>query len=365
VTAPPPPGPPDTALDDEMINARLHVAREAVRDVPRAARDAADERVRRYWWRRIILAAALAAVLASIATAIVTVRVFGAQLAAASALQAARDAGQDAAAEELRVRALAAREQGEAANRELVDRGLEPVDVPVLGTVPDYEVLVSSIVPVLLAELSDPPEPPPPGEPDVLEPVTLAPTAEQVADALTAYLAANPIAVSPQDVADQVAAYLAANPPPEGPAGPAGPAGPEGSAGPVGERGPPPSAEDIMAAFSDAVATNPSLLCPAGGSYGSATVTAPGGGTIEVFGCFGAVQPPGGSGDGGSGDGGGGSGGGGSGDGGSSGSDDPPLVQPPADPDPTDPDPDPAPTQAPTAPPPAPPTDPDPPLLGD
>lgn len=265
---------------DEAIDAQLVAARETARSAPRravresreAGSHAADERVRRYWWPRIIIAAALAAIVASGATAYVTINVFGARLSSISSAQAARDAGQDAAADELRARAVAASQRGEAANDQLEAKGIAPVTLPKLGEASDAEVLTASIVPIVLAQLADAA---PTGVP-------LAPNAKQVADALASYLAANPVVVNPQDIADQVASYLAANPAQAGPAGPVGPAGPT------------PTSDQIMSAFRESVAADPSLLCPSGGVYGSANLITTSG-TVNAYGCFGTTttnNPP-------------------------------------------------------------------------
>lgn len=54
----------------------------------------------------------------------------------------------------------------------------------------------------------------------------------------------------------------------------------------------PPTAEQITRAFTAALASNPQLLCPNGGLYGSRQLALVGGGTITSYGCYGAVTAP-------------------------------------------------------------------------
>lgn len=296
------------ATQDQRLHDQLGAVKQVMNNVPRQAvregREAADERVRRYWWPRIVLAAALAAIIAATATAYVTISVLGHRFGQAVEQQSVRDAAQDAAQEELRSRATAAQQLGDQANKELTDQGLAPVDVPRLGQASDYDVLATSIVPIILAELAksrDEP-PPPPGVPPPAATV-LAPTPQQVANALAEFLAVNPIIVNPADIAEQVAAYLAANPPPKGDPGDTGPRGADGAngadgaqgeQGAQGDPGPQPTADQIMDAFRVAVAANPSLLCPDGGTYGFVTLLTANDGTVQAFGCFGdlVANPP-------------------------------------------------------------------------
>lgn len=172
-------------------------------------------------------------------------------------LQAERAAEQAKfTAEQERTRqAIAALEE---ANRDLQARGQQPIPHP-----PDLEAsetLVAAATARVLATL--PPAP--------------TPSAQQVGDAVASYMVTHPVGASPTLVAQQVAGYLAANPPPAGPQGEKGDAGdkgepgdegPPGEPGEKGEPGRTPTAEEIVAAFSQAAAQNPDLLCAGKGKF--------------------------------------------------------------------------------------------------
>lgn len=135
------------------------------------------------------------------------------------------------------------------ANRELTERGQQPVNQP-----PDIalgEALVAATAARVLADL--PPAP--------------MPSDEQLANAIAAHLLVNPAQVPPSAVASQVSSYLTANPPPPGPPGKQGEKGDPGRDGRDGADGRAPTAEEIMAVFNEATAANPDLLCAGKGKF--------------------------------------------------------------------------------------------------
>jgi uncharacterized membrane protein len=159
--------------------------------------------------------------------------------------QAATESRRDAERERTRQAIEALQE----ANRELTQRGQQPVYQP-----PDIalgEALVAATAARVLADL--PPAP--------------APTDTQLANAIAAHMLVNPVSVPPSAVASQVASYLAANPPAAGPKGEKGEKGEPGVDGTDGTDGRTPTAEEIMAVFNQAVAANPDLLCAGKGKF--------------------------------------------------------------------------------------------------
>lgn len=162
--------------------------------------------------------------------------------------QAAAESRQDAERERTR-QAIASLQES---NQELMKRGQQPVTQPAepaLG-----EALISAATARVLANM----------------PAAPAPTDVQVSNAVAAYFLTNPVQVSPAAVASQVAAYLRANPPPPGPPGDKGDKGEKGDKGDQGDSGADgrtPTAEEIMAAFNQAAAANPDLLCAGKGKF--------------------------------------------------------------------------------------------------
>lgn len=235
----------------ESFDVATVVPRQAIRE----ARQATDRRAR-FWLPLVIVAAIGAAFL----TAAAMYFYFGPQIDQLRLDQAATSA---AATEVARV-AMEAREQAAAANAELEERGQATVPVPQVGEATDAEVLVSAATARVLASLPD------------AQPVTAGAIAAAVRD----YAARNPVTpVSPTtgQIADAVAAYLQANPPPagnpgatgqQGATGPAGESivGPRGDQGPMGEPGRPPTGEEIRAELDAYFVDNPIPPCPDGTS---------------------------------------------------------------------------------------------------
>lgn len=152
------------------------------------------------------------------------------------------------------------------ANEELERRGQQPVPVPPPSDGNTPETLVAAATARVLASL----------------PEARAYSAQDLAQAVAGYFVANPPSVSAEVIADRVSRYLRANPPPagdpgeqgepgadgqDGQPGADGKPGADGQPGAEGKQGPPPTAAEIMAAFNQAVADNPSLLCAGKGTF--------------------------------------------------------------------------------------------------
>lgn len=198
---------------------------------------------RREVTRAGVVAACAAAALAIIVSLLASYQIVG--------LEAQRTAEQArVSAEQERTRqAISSLEE---ANRELRERGQQPVSPP--ADMQDGEAVVAAAAARVLAAL--PPAP--------------MPTAQQVVDAVASYLITNPVDVSPSLIATQVSAYLTANPPAQGEKGDQGEPGTPGAEGQKGDPGEPghtPTAEEIMALFNQTVAQNPDLLCAGKGQF--------------------------------------------------------------------------------------------------
>ncbi|MEU0469927.1 hypothetical protein ABZ215_38520 [Amycolatopsis sp. NPDC006131] len=260
---------------------RAHEALGQVRDAVQEAvvqAEQAPEVARREvirWWPRIVAAMALVAVLVAVPTALVVANLNS------------RIGANEAAVTALRQQAEQAKPAGDQANRELTQRGQPPVPIPEPGTAPDTDVIVAAATARVLASLPNP-----------------RPTAAELGQAVAKYLAANPIQPgqpSPTQLAAAIAGYLATSPPPSGPAGPTGPSGrpgvdgkdgKDGRDGVDGQPGPPPTQEEIKAAFDAYLRDNPNAVCPLGGSLAQVTVLLANGGSADVWSCVVATYGP-------------------------------------------------------------------------
>lgn len=204
-------------------------------------------------------AATVSGIVAAVVAIVISVPI-AISAAAEQAAQAVRTDALEAQQDDNRDRADAAYAAAQDANAELARRGQEPVDVPrPTGDGTDQATLVAATVAGTLAELPE---------------VVRSPSAAELGGAVARYMSSHPApGVTPGQVAEQVAAYLKANPPATGATGATGepgaegkegPAGPKGDQGPQGERGetgPPPTAEEILAAFYAEAQANPNLMC--------------------------------------------------------------------------------------------------------
>ncbi|GAA1961798.1 hypothetical protein [Amycolatopsis minnesotensis] len=261
----------------------------AVEEAPRQAREVARHEIRR-WWVWAILGVFLVALVVGSAAGIGVLQLYG------------RQASTDAAVDELRRQAETSKTSGDAANGELLRRGQAPVPIPQPGTGDDSQVLVASAAARVLASMP-----------------TTRPSAEQLGQAVAAYITRNPVGPTPQQISTGIAAYLATSPPPSGQAGPTGPSGqpgtpggpgqpgqagqpgepgPEGAAGqpgPPGPAGPPgetPTAQQIQDAFAAYLKDNPAALCPQGGVFTQLRVLTADGGTADTWQCVLTTSPP-------------------------------------------------------------------------
>lgn len=251
-------GDPDMVLHQTIEAVRSTVAGQDER-VTAAAQETAtravDERARRYWLPRIALSSAVSALLA----VVVALVVLG---PAISDLRA--DAGlRDQSIDELRDLVESSARAGQDANTELASRGLPTVPIANPGTAPDAEVIVDAATAQVLASL-------PEGQ-------AVAPSADDLAEAVAGFFAdnppASPLGPTPAQVSTAVAAFLTDNPTPtgadgaDGADGVNGRDGADGAPGDPGPPGPPPTAAEIQAALAAFLADNPNVLCPSGGTY--------------------------------------------------------------------------------------------------
>src|SRR5437764_2582900 len=190
--------------------------REAVHEVadtaPSQARDVAKREGRR-WYLQSVAAAVFVAFIVATAAAGGVLYLFS------------RQASTDAAVSQLRQIATDAKQQGDAANTRLAQRGEAPVPIPQPGTAPDSDVLVAAATARVLASI----------------PVQEKPTASTLGAAIAQFLAANPpstVGPTPQQIAEALAGYLTVNPPPSGPAGPSGSSAVPGTYGEQGLQDP-------------------------------------------------------------------------------------------------------------------------------
>lgn len=244
---------------------------EAMHDVadlaPETAKAVARKEIRAWWpW---IVAANVA----------MTVVMF-----AAMALLFGQVAGQGAQIDDLQRAAQQAKPAGEAANRQLEERGQVPVPIPDPGEGADLDVIVAAATARVLASIPDP-----------------APTAAELGEAIARYMATNPPpGPSAAQLSATLAGYLATNPIPPGPAGadcdPAvlpecrGPQGEPGAQGPTGADGHTPTEAEIQQAWVSFVQANPDFLptalCQGRGSFAPAEVRAADGGTVTGYLCI-------------------------------------------------------------------------------
>ncbi|MEV8439194.1 hypothetical protein AB0425_17605 [Actinosynnema sp. NPDC051121] len=260
-----------TDRDDELIDALgAEVRQETAAVVATTAAVTADRTTKR-WLPYIMVSVALVAALVSAATTLLVAEL------------STRVSQAEASVSELRRLADEAAAAGEAANAELQRRGQQPVPIPTPGGAQDTEVLVAAATARVLASLPD-----------------ASPTADELAAAIVGVVRTNPalVAPSPQQIGAQVAGYFAANPPPSGPPGEPGEQGApgqqgvQGVPGPRGEDGRPPTAEEIRAAISDLVASDPGVLCPRGGSFSQLRVQLADGATADTWTCVVQIDPP-------------------------------------------------------------------------
>lgn len=171
----------------------------------------------------------------------------------------------------------------QAANGQLTARGQTPVPVPPPTDGDPTSTIVAASAARVLAQL-------PP-----------VPSAEQVAQRLASDQLLNPPPVPIAQVSAVVASYLQANPPPPGPTGERGLPGENGQPGENGKNGadgPPPTDEQIQAAFVAYVQAHPDFL-PAQlcANYGqnfnrAQDLVAQDGTRYTLYGCITAVVPP-------------------------------------------------------------------------
>jgi len=251
-----------------------------------AADQEASSRFLRRMWPRIVAAVAALALVFAVGASVITYSLWG------------RQNSTDAVVTALRLEAQQSKTAGDAANRQLEQRGQAPVPIPAPGTASDTDVIVSAAAAKVLASLPD-----------------TRPTAAQLGQAVAGYLAANPIVpVGPSStqLASALAGYFAVHPPPSGAAGPSGPSGapgtpgatgatgPSGAAGPSGapgaqgakgDPGPAPTEAQIQQAFQDYIRQHPDALCPDGGSFGEIRVQLSNGGSADTYTCIVATYP--------------------------------------------------------------------------
>jgi hypothetical protein len=307
----------------------LELLRRAAEDAPQAARDEAtqvldsDELVKRVTailnerWKRDYRKTI-------VAVGVLFAFVLGGALLLLSSLGQiqTKNTSQDQAIQRSQIVLNGFQAQLDEANKQLVAKGLPPVDAPrdpVPGSAEDAQLRTAAATASTLARVTE---------------VGKTPNAQDVAGAVADYVRSNPaVATDPGQVIEQVAAYLAVHPTAPGPAGPPGAAGvpgssgvagapgeqggvgtpgtpgtpgtagapgQDGAAGTAGEQGPagpagnPPSAGEIRSAFRSEIADNPNLLCVLGGTYGSRDLALSDGGHVTQFGCFGTSHSGGG-----------------------------------------------------------------------
>jgi hypothetical protein len=197
---------------------------------------------------RIAIVLTLLGVAASVAIAVPAAQQAARANAIAVAAQKSADDARQRTGEALAAAALA--------NEELKRRGQQPVPLPPAHQDNSQDALVAAATARVLASLPQPSHF----------------TEEDFKAAYNAYLVAHPPTVAPELVAQRVNAWLEANPLP-GPQGKPGEQGEKGATGEKGEPGvpgqnaPPITTAQIMAAFTAAVADNPSLLCAGKGTF--------------------------------------------------------------------------------------------------
>jgi hypothetical protein len=248
---------------------------------PQEAERAAN-RANRKWFPRTVFSAAAAAAIVAAAISVASLNL-GLRNQQAISEQAAYQATTRQLAEDAKTR-------GDEANAELARRGQAQVPIPDVGQADDLEVTRASIVAEVLTE--------------VLPEVDARPTAAQIAGAVAVYMRDNP-APGPTalQVFEGISAYLTANPQPAGPQGEQGEPGQQGEAGqpgvqgPQGEQGPPPTVEEMQAAFTAFIDANPdylpAVLCRDRGAWSLVELRAADGGTVTGYLCVTGTTSPG------------------------------------------------------------------------
>jgi hypothetical protein len=257
----------------EDENDPIELLREAVHEETAAAVEhtaqATARRSAGRWVPWMVAGSVLVSLLVSSSVAVAVYQLYGRQDQVAASVLEARRLAEIAA------------DEGRAANEELARRGQPQVPIPDPKD-GDVGTLVAAATAQVLATLPE------------------RPTAEQMAAAISQYVAARPGAFgpSPQQIGDAVASHLAANPPPPGETGRPGVDGVDGRPGADGEPGRDgvdgrtPTTEEIRAALADYLRDNPDVLCPRGGQFAQLRVQLSDGGTADTWQCVVAVQPP-------------------------------------------------------------------------
>lgn len=199
-------------------------------------------------WKITTVAAATAAavaVLVSVPLALSGARDQARQELAQEARNQALEQAQAASAQ----RADAAFQAAQKANAELARRGQPQVPVPPPSD--DHGAQEGTLVAAAVA-----------GTLAALPEQVRAPSAQDLGAAVASYMVANPApGPTTAQIAEAVAAFVRANPPAAGRDGAAGLQGPTGVAGPTGERGPGPTPEQIQDAVTAWMASNPDSEC--------------------------------------------------------------------------------------------------------
>lgn len=201
--------------------------------------------------------------------------------------------GQGVQIDNLQAAAEQAKPVGDAANRELEERGQEPVSIPEPGEGQDLDVIVAAATASVLASIPDP-----------------SPTAAELGEAIARHMATNPPpGPSAAQLSATLAGYLATNPIPPGVPGadcdptvrpecrgPEGEQGDQGEPGRDGVDGRTPTEAEIQMAFVAFIDANPDFLpaalCQGRGSFGEAEVRAADGGTVTGYLCITSSTPP-------------------------------------------------------------------------
>lgn len=256
-----------TQHHDDAADA-IQVLRDAVSEETHAAVEQAAvntvARSQRRWLPFIMAGVVLVSVLIAAATAFAIIDLYGRQTQVATAVG------------EIRQLAEQAKTAGDDANEQLAQRGQAQVPIPQPGQAQDSDVLVAAATARVLASLPD-----------------VRPTAEAIAAEVARYVSQNAglFAPSAQQILQTVTAYLAENPPPSGAPGTPGADGRDGAKGDKGEKGDPPTRQEIQDAWVALVREQPDVLCPRGGSYTQLRVQLADGGAADMWSCVVQVTP--------------------------------------------------------------------------
>lgn len=269
-------------MDDERLKRGLDELRETTHELVeqapeqahQVAKETATDVVNRRW-PKLFIASLVANVVIFALLALGLFNVMS-ELASTQAAQAQTSADVDA----LRKAAEQSKPLGDQANKELQQRGQNPVPIPEPGKGADTDVIVSAATARVLASIPNP-----------------TPSNAQLGQAVAQYLAANPVRPgqpTPQQISASLAGYFTTNPPPsgepgkpgaDGQPGQDGQPGAKGDKGDTGEQGQPPTAEQIEAAVADYLRDHPEALCPNGGTFSQLRVMLADGGTADVWSC--------------------------------------------------------------------------------